>query len=342
MRKKVRFSFWFLLSIWLASNFKLAGLFMPCAAAGEFSDDFSNGLDASKWLIAKRQWGGSNANGGVIPQNVSISGDGVLSLIGNGDLYAGPLRGINKNGSLRPDGKRTGACVVTKDYFASGRYEVRMKVLPHFGACSALWTFFYHETYPGGPSGPCQVVNHEIDIEQPGRPGGANSEFSFNMALCNTWEGENTGEYTTNYVDFGCPQNDGQWHTYRFDWHTNPKKVDFYVDGTLKNTCTTNVPTIAGRFWVGVWFPNGWAGAPDFDRDAMLVDWVRITPFNESGDQFIPEVSSNNGWAAANEYPKAEITRGTSSPEDEAMPVPKSGATGKSEPAPKATQNPAP
>ena len=306
MSKKGQRIIRFMLMICIASSFMPVNFFIPyCSAAGEFFDDFSNGFDTSKWLIAKKQWGGTNVNGGVIPQNVSISSDGVLVLTGNGDLYTGSLRGINKDGSVRADGKRTGACVVTKDYFASGSYEVRMKVLPRLGTCSALWTFFYYEAYHRDPlykgTSPCYVVNHEIDIEQPGRPGAALSEFSFNRALCNTWEGENTGEYTANYVDFGYPQNDGRWHTYRFDWHTNPKKVDFYVDGALKNTCTTNIPTIAGRYWIGVWFPNGWAGTPNFDSDVMLVDWVRITPFNESGDQFITESYPNDGWAPVNE-----------------------------------------
>ena len=57
----------------------------------------------------------------------------------------------------------------------------------------------------------------------------------------NTWTGENTDEYTTNYVNVGANQADGAFHTYRFEWHTgdaagNGKRVDFFVDGVLKIT----------------------------------------------------------------------------------------------------------
>src|SRR5690606_5767777 len=125
-------------------------------------------------------------------------------------------------------GKRVGAAIATKEYFASGRYEVHMKVAPEFGACTAMWTFHYQEYYPGDPEykekhvggGDYYAINHEIDIEFPGRPGPAHQGFSFEKALFNTWIGENEDEYTTNYVDLGFSVADGRFRTYRFDWHT--------------------------------------------------------------------------------------------------------------------------
>ena len=91
------------------------------------------------------------------------------------------MKGINKDRSLRADGKRVGGAIATKDYFGSGSYEVRMKVLPKFGVSSAIWTFHYQEYYPGHPEYVAKPVgapdyyasNHEIDIEMPGRPGAA-------------------------------------------------------------------------------------------------------------------------------------------------------------------------
>ena len=92
-------------------------------------DDFSgSGLDPSIWKIAKRQWGGFDANGGVIPENVEIL-NGKLILRANGDLYDGPLAGINKDLSKRSNGKRTGAAVATNNYFASGRYVESSSIL---------------------------------------------------------------------------------------------------------------------------------------------------------------------------------------------------------------------
>lgn len=73
-----------------------------------FYDDFSSGtLDPEKWLVARKNWGGKvtengvrvDYNGGVIPQNISLK-DGKLILTGNGNLYHGDLKGINKDLSL--------------------------------------------------------------------------------------------------------------------------------------------------------------------------------------------------------------------------------------------------
>ena len=65
-----------------------------------------------------------------------------------------------------------------------------------------LWTFHYQEFYPGDPeyiSKPVggddyYAVNHEIDIELPGRPRPANVDIGFDRALMNTWVGENDDE----------------------------------------------------------------------------------------------------------------------------------------------------
>ena len=270
-------------------------------------------LNTSNWLIAYKNWGGKDSatgldyNGGVVPQNVEVS-EGTLKLKANGNLYDGPIKGINKNGTLRDDGKRTGAAIATREYFASGSYEVRAKIAPELGVCSAIWTFEYEEYYPGDakyqnkPVGgeDYYAVNHEIDIEFPGRPGAELNNIGFDYALMNTWVGENDDEYTPSYVNLGSAQNDGQWHTYRFDWHTGSeteaKRVDFYVDGVLVNTNYTHIPVNAGRLWLGAWFPRNWAGTPNFDTTVFEIDWVKITPYNQIGDVYSQESFPNDGW----------------------------------------------
>ena len=38
------------------------------------------------------------------------------------------------------------------------------------------------------------------------------------------------------------------------------QRVEFYIDGILRRTNYAHVPTIGGRFWIGLWFP-AWAGS---------------------------------------------------------------------------------
>ncbi|CAN5385103.1 hypothetical protein BH09SUM1_BH09SUM1_03480 [soil metagenome] len=271
----------------------------PPKGTDVFFEDFTGALDPANWLVARRQWGGTGKNGGVRPETIHIS-DGKMKILTQGDLYSGPILGINKQGQQVATGHRVGGCLVTNKYFGSGSYEVRMKLAPEFGVCSTIWTFHYTEN--GSVIG-----NHEIDIETPGRPASGLNNISHNYALCNTWVGETGSTSTTGYTDVGYNLADGEFHTLRFDWHTldaNPpagkaaKRVDFYFDDVLVRTTTTTVPTRAGRFWVGAWFPDRWAGAPNFDISTMEVDWVRITPFNEAGDQLVCETYPNDGFGS--------------------------------------------
>ncbi|MGI6109465.1 MAG: family 16 glycosylhydrolase [Eubacteriaceae bacterium] len=333
MKKSIRLTLSFVLvfALFMAATF--SGYVQAAETSSDsdtaFYDDFSgSSLDTSKWLVASKNWGGTDKttgqcyNGGVIPENVSVA-DGKLVLTGNGNLYTGNLKGINKDGSVRTDGKRTGAAIATKDYYGSGSYEITAKISPELGACSAMWTFEYEEYYPGDalykkmPVGgnDYYAVNHEIDIEMPGRPNAAHVDQSFNYALCNTWIGENNSEETTHYTDIGTAQNDGQYHTYRFDWHTGDDGVEpcveFYFDGVLTYRSTTNIPTNKSRLWLGLWFPNGWAGTPDFDTTAFEIDSVKITPFHESGDTEQHESFPNDGWAVVTEPENPGTSGGT-------------------------------
>ena len=284
---------------------------LPCTGAASaediFFDDF-NGTkpDSAKWLIAEKNWGGTvtengktvDYNGGVIADNVAVRG-GNLILTGCGNQYTGDLRGINRDGSRRDDGKRCGGAIATKAYYASGSYEIRAKIAPVLGCCSAMWTFEYEEDYSNDV---LKITNHEIDIEFPGRD--ENEGFSLRHALCTTWQTEE--DYQTKTV-FCNDQADGEFHTYRFDWHTGSDtetpRVEFYFDGALTDTAYNYIPTNESRFWLGLWFPKNWAGTPDFDTAEFAIDYVKITPFRESGDTPQHETYPDGGWADA-ELPK--------------------------------------
>jgi len=358
----------------------------------QFFDDFDGTkLDYSRWYIAEKQWGGAN-NNGVVHDNIVVS-NGVLHLFGHGDNYTGTVQGVNSKGKRVAQVTEVGAAIATTNYYASGSYEVRMKLPPATGGTSAIWPFHYEEAYVGDPdytvlaqvggmtvsnltwiglttdqasslladlvstntshgkrlpyltsptngvyrttatfrglTDPSQMVlsndfnlrlqifvvlanaaslnqsgggyirNEEIDIETPTALNGSSS-ITYANDRFNTWVGQNKGEYTPNYDSVGYAFNDGQFHTYRFDWHTaSPtvlnQRVEFYIDGVCYQINYTHIPTIGGRFWIGYWF-SSWSGTPSFDTQELDVDWVRITPFSESGDQSVPETYPNDGW----------------------------------------------
>lgn len=217
-----------------------------------FFDDFNQGVDFNSWQVTKDKWG--VGNGGVIPENVNYTEDGVLVLQANGDLYDGPFKGVGND-----HGRRTGAKIETREPFGPGRYEVRMKAMPRFGATTAIWTYEY-----------VNGLNQEIDIE-------LNVENNFKTAWFTNWI--TLDQKVSKPVDTGIIHNDGEWHVYKFEWHTNPMRVDYYIDDILFQTANAYVPTYASRFNIGIWFPDSWAGTPDFETDYMYIDWVKITPY---------------------------------------------------------------
>jgi hypothetical protein len=173
---------------------------------------------------------------------------------------------------------------VTRDYFGPGSFEIYSQIMPRFGATSAFWTF-----YNNGE------VNDEIDIE-------LNVGNSFYAAWFTSW----ITELLTDHEEMTTPvlNNDGKYHLYRFDWHTGPiPHIDYFIDGVLYYTTYEYIPTHAMQFWIGHWFPVGWAGIPDFETAYMYVDYFRYTAFE--GEDYIPvdRAVASPGWT----YPSTPV-----------------------------------
>jgi hypothetical protein len=213
-------------------------------------DNFNNGLDPNIWSISTRNWTPAVSNGQKA-NNVNYTEDGLLVLEAKGALYPSDTDRL------------TGAAIISKEKFGPGAYEVAMKVLPRLGAVSAVWTFYYEN----------EDFNHEIDIELP-------ANKSYESVMNTTWVGTKGQDYTSNIVPTLTPANDGQWHKYRFEWSTDQKEIKYYVDDVLTSIIKTHVPDHHGHIWLGVWFPNNWAGEPDFEKDYMLVDWISYEPYD--------------------------------------------------------------
>ena len=216
----------------------------PIPQLDVLEDDFSTGLSMTDWLISTKSWGGDN--GGVSPLNVSIIDDldnGVpikaLRLQANGDFYDGD---IEHNGRKT----RVGAAIATRQYFASGRYDVRAKVAPELGAVTAFWPFHYidyQKAEPGYWHEPNPRRNTEIDWEFPTDLRGTGEEqaamygidpeeISFTNARTNSWGGQFGGEggehkgrrvlhdAEGNIVDLAQDSLNGIYHTYSIEWHS--------------------------------------------------------------------------------------------------------------------------
>ncbi|MCH2132133.1 MAG: family 16 glycosylhydrolase [Phycisphaerales bacterium] len=217
---------------------------VPVPQTETLDENFSSGLDMDDWLISTKAWGGDN--GGVSPLNVSIVDDidngqpiKALRLQANGDLYTGDTVHYGRK-------TRVGSAIATRQYFASGRYEVRARVAPELGAVTAFWPFHYID-YQKGEAGywhePNPRRNTEIDWEFPtdlmgtGQDQAAEygldaSDIAFTNARTNSWGGQFGGEggehkgrrvmhdAEGNIVDLAQDSLDGKYHTYTIEWHS--------------------------------------------------------------------------------------------------------------------------
>lgn len=283
-----------------------------------FDDFATNKISTADWLLANKAWGGDN--GGVVPANVTVT-NGQVRLAANGDRYSGDVTGLGGRKT------RVGAAIVTRNYFASGRYEVRAKIPRVLGACTAFWSFHYLEYTPSQAAywdEPNRIRNSEIDWEFPtaADDGSPNDQVSFDRARANSWGGKFGGEggNVSLRPNIGQLVADGQFHTYTYEWHSGASglagSITWLIDGhevaryTGSDYGQDNIPFRASRFWIGVWFPAsgyrnmvGWAGNPDFDRTNLAIDWVRITPFNDANDQYQAETWPNGFFATPDQYP---------------------------------------
>ena len=259
-------------------------------------DDFSSGLDTSRWVVSKKAWGnsGESNNSGVIPENVMYnSTDKTMVFRSLGDYYKdndvnydlheryGYMHGsTNGNGAVySKDGTRTGGCIKTRDLFGPGRFEAKFKVAPVEGVCSAFWTFNY------GESGNAHY--NEMDFELPtylsSDTEDEKNDMYFNRIICTTYKTE--PKYKSQRVTNPVYLNDNEWHTYCLDWYysSNTKKVNWFIDGELIASCSgsTYISDNAGRVTIGAWIPgrSSFCGIPNFDKAYMELDYFKYTPF---------------------------------------------------------------
>lgn len=266
-------------------------------------DDFVNGVDEEKWLIGAGAWG--SGNGGVVPENVSYTEDGILLLRGNGLYYSqDDVKGL---GNLK-DGRNTGSCLISTFLAGPGHYETKMKPLPRLGACTAFWVYANTANPEGGDN-----LNQEIDIELPGGKSGGSISFknvlntNYITETLNTSKDLNASEVTGGKT---INLNDGKFHTFAFDWYTDPEMVVYSIDGYISAVTTSFVPTYQTRLWIGNWFPNNSAfvGDSNFETDYMEVDYVSYIPFSDQ-PYVAHEAAVSVSGAVSSQYPSSPVIK---------------------------------
>ncbi len=226
---------------------------LPADAVEVMTEYWSgNGIDSDRWYVPRKMWG--QGNNGVTPQNVRIETDDVWGLErpvlvcqANGDLYDGQVTGY---GGAKP---RVGGIVVTRDFHASGRYEVAMKIgratalaggpadpTRPVGAVPAVWTYGYRYV----------SVSSDFDSFHPEQPlynplmkvyGNANEYWSeldfpefgangdFDIGLYNTFL-QNKHQGSSFNV---TPMIDGEYHILTTEWRTGLVQIAGVTDAQV-------------------------------------------------------------------------------------------------------------
>ncbi|MDR0426341.1 MAG: glycoside hydrolase family 16 protein [Clostridiales bacterium] len=255
-----------------------------------FYDDFASGIDGNIWRIENDAWGANN--NGVRPANISYTTDkNVAKEFG---AESGGVAVLQSNGDFMQaaDRRREGANLVTRQAFGPGKYEVRMKVLPRLGQCTALWTYWSGNSGSGIPyENYTQIRYSEIDIELPLWGDFRNISGVSYQYFSSSWDWAtqvNNRRDVLNVEDRSVPAlNDGRWHTFAFDWRTDAANGDrgviWYADGKEFGRKSTWIPEYTATFNIANWFPEEvpWIGDPTFETAYMYVDWVRITQYDD-------------------------------------------------------------
>jgi len=224
---------------------------LPSGARLAFQEDWSAGhVDKSKWYMLRKKWG--QGNNGVTPDNVAIKRDtvngteqNVLVCEAHGDQYQGAVTGA------KGEKTRVGGVIATKQFFASGRYEVVMKVgtpggegapAQPKGAVPAIWTYAYRWAETSAEKqatfnadvplfnpnlkvsgSPATEYWSEIDFPELGK----NGDFAHGLynVFCQT-----RYEWKTYSVPTVMG---GQYHTYVMEWRTGLKPLTYVTDAQV-------------------------------------------------------------------------------------------------------------
>lgn len=111
-------------------------------------------------------------------------------------------------------------------------------------------------------------------------------------------DSEFADEYLAMLTDMGINTADGEFHDFEYRWYSD--RVEFYIDGILKQVNEAYVPDIPARYTLGLWYPSStdssglisppwlpkpasqWAGHPaNYAAVHMEIEKIIIEPYDE-------------------------------------------------------------
>jgi beta-glucanase (GH16 family) len=259
----------------------LAGvLALPTLAAGAppgkpgsaWRDDFSGTTLSKKfWVIASGQAPGYRAGihlGAYDPSHVKLVADGTGSYLQL--LLTQQIGTVDSN----PTGTLSqGALIYTKSKYGYGTYEWRMRM-----SSTSATPNGSGDSVSGSVSAGFVYVNNsqtEIDFEFSALD--PDTLYMVNWLNPNPLTDPTDADRT--YDTLYSLTVSTEFHNYKFVWQ--PGQIDFYVDGVLRSTHTTNVPSAPAYFMINHWGTDSpyWGGAATTGTSRYFyVDWVQFTP----------------------------------------------------------------
>jgi endo-1,3-1,4-beta-glycanase ExoK len=223
-----------------------ASVMISVSSSGSFSDTFSAGvLDPSKWLASDSFAPGSISGvnyGSFVPSNVDLS---------KGMLCLKLQQQEGSSGVLSVGGE-----IQSLTTYGYGTYDWVMRT----------------SSTSSTPTGTGSVVSGQISA---GFSFVNNSETEIDFEI----EGQNPNTvWMTNWISITQKQYsnvflaspDANFHHYKFVWV--PGKIDYYVDGVLVSTHTSNVPSTPAYILINHWGTNstGWGGVATIGVERYL------------------------------------------------------------------------
>jgi len=233
-----------------------ASALVSVSGSGSFSDNFSTGtLDPSKWLASNGFAPGSISGvnyGSFVPANVDLS---------KGMLCLKLQQQQGSSGVLSMGGE-----IQSLTTYGYGTYDWVMRTSSTSSTATGSGS-----VVSGQISAGFSFVNNsqtEIDFEIEGQ--------NPKTVWMTNWISTSQKQYSS--VFLASP--DASFHHYKFVWV--PGRIDYYIDGTLVSTHTSNVPSTPSYIMVNHWGTNstGWGGVATVGVERYLyVSSFTYTPY---------------------------------------------------------------